>query len=86
MFQKAVPTQYMPIAENLPSFYCTYDIPLLLNYMQYFISHTIGPTDLLNPPPTPHFKISAVFLICFLKWLSIAHNCAPNVSLYWFLP
>ena len=28
-------------------------IPLLLDF---FISHTIGPTDLFHPSPAPHFK------------------------------
>jgi hypothetical protein len=65
-----------------------YGISLLLNYMQYFSSHKIGPDDLLNPPPTPHFNVSAVFLIRFPECpgLSAAHNCPPNVSLYWFIP
>ena len=33
---------------SLPSFYCMYDIPLLLHFL---ISHTIGATDLLHPSP-----------------------------------
>jgi hypothetical protein len=61
VFQKAVPTQYMTIPMNLPSFYCLYDIPRSLHCMQhFFISYTIGPTDLLNPPPTPHFKLRVI--------------------------
>jgi hypothetical protein len=77
----------MTTAMNLPSVYCMFDIPVLLNSTKYFISHTIGPAELLNPPPTQHFKVFAVFLICFPNCprLSTAHNCPPNVSLYWFL-
>jgi len=84
VLQKAVSTHFMTTVMNVPSFYCMYDISLLLNSMQYFISHKIGPADLLNPPPTSHFKVSAAFLICFPKCpgLSTAHNCPPNVSLY----
>jgi len=33
----------------------------------FFISHMIGPTDLLHPPPAPHFEIFQVFLICCPK-------------------
>jgi hypothetical protein len=40
---------------SLSSFYCMYDIPLLLD--SYFvISHTIGPTDRLHPLSAPHLK------------------------------
>jgi hypothetical protein len=78
----------MITAMNLPSFYCMYDISVLLNYMRYIISHTIGPADLLSPPQTLHFKMSAVFISCFPKCpeLITAHNSAPGVLLYWFLP
>jgi hypothetical protein len=51
---------------SLPLLYCTQDFLFLIDSMQYFfISHTIGPTDLLHPSPTPHFKTFQVFLICF---------------------
>jgi hypothetical protein len=40
----------------------------LLNSMQYlFISHTIGPTDFLQPSPAPHFKPFQALLIHFPK-------------------
>jgi hypothetical protein len=40
------------------------DIPLLTDSKyHFFISHMIGPTDLLHPSPTPHFKTFQVFLI-----------------------
>ena len=35
MFQKAVPTQHVTNPVNIPSFYCTQDIPLTLDSMQY---------------------------------------------------
>jgi hypothetical protein len=45
-----------------------YDIPLLLDSVQYFfISHTIGPTDLLHSSPAPHFKTFQILLIYFPK-------------------
>jgi len=35
---------------SYPSFYCLWDIPLLLDSLQYScISYTIGPTDLIHP-------------------------------------
>jgi hypothetical protein len=35
-------------------------IPVLLDSVQYFfISHTIGPTDLHRPSPAPPFKIAS---------------------------
>ena len=41
---------------------------IICDSMQYFfISHTIGPTDLQHPSPAPHFKTSQVFLIYFPK-------------------
>ena len=33
----------------------------------FFLSHTIGPADILNPPQGPHFKTFQVFLIYFPK-------------------
>ena len=61
-----VPTQDNPI--GLPSFYCTYEIPLLLDYLKYFlISHTIGPNDRPHPFPAPHFKTLPVSLTYFSK-------------------
>ena len=43
-----------------------YVIPLLLDCMSYFISHTISPGDLLLPSPG-HFKTSQIFLLYFPK-------------------
>jgi len=64
LFQKAVPTPDVTNPFSLPAVYCTQYIPLLLGSRQHFvISHTIGPTDLLNPSPAPYFKTSKVFPI-----------------------
>ena len=41
------------------------DIPLLLDSSLYFISYTIGPTDLLHPSRAPNFKTFHGFLIYF---------------------
>jgi hypothetical protein len=43
----------------------------------------IGPTDLLHPSPTPHFKTFHVFLIYCPKRPSFStiQNHAPNVAL-----
>jgi hypothetical protein len=49
VFQKAVPTQAVTNPVSLPSSYCLQHIPLLLDYMQYFIFHKISPTDFLHP-------------------------------------
>jgi len=60
------------------------DIPLLLHSVTLFISHTIGPTDLLHPSPVTNFKIFQVFLIYFPKCpgLNTALRYAPNVNSY----
>jgi hypothetical protein len=43
---------------SLSYFYCMWDIPVLLDSVQYFlIYHTIDLTDLLHSSPTPHFNI-----------------------------
>jgi len=52
---------------SLPSFYCTYDMPLPLDSTQQFIFHTIGPNDLLHLLSAQHFKTFQAFLICFPK-------------------
>jgi hypothetical protein len=39
---------------SLPPVYCYVDISLLFDSMAYFISHTVGPTD-LHPSQKPHF-------------------------------
>ena len=47
-----------PIKLTFLLFYCMYDIPLLLDSMEYFlISHTICLTYLLHHFPAPHFII-----------------------------
>ena len=41
-------------------------VPLPLDSEQhFFISHTIGPNDLLNPSPAPHLKRFQIFLMYF---------------------
>ena len=62
-----VPPQYVTNPVSLPCFHCLCNIPFLLDYTLYFVSHTTGPLDLLNPSPTPHFKTFKAFLIYFLK-------------------
>ena len=53
---------------NFPSFHCMQDIPPLLDSLHHFsISHTIGPTDLLQPFPISRSKTCQVFLIYFPK-------------------
>ena len=50
MLQKAVPTQNVTNPVALHSFYCVSDISVLSDSKQcFFISHTIGATDLLHP-------------------------------------
>jgi hypothetical protein len=48
----------------------------------------IGPTDLLHPSPTPHFKTLQVFLIYCPKRPSFStiQSHAPNVAVHYFLP
>ena len=45
--------------------YCFQDIPFLLDSMQCFAFHTIGPMDLLCLYPAPHFKTIQIFFIYF---------------------
>ena len=49
----------------------------------YFVSHSIGPTDLF-PSPAPRFKTCQVFLIYFPKCpiFNTIQFYAPNVALY----
>ena len=43
-------TQDVTNPVTLPSIYSVYDVPVLLDCMQYFlISYTIGPADILHP-------------------------------------
>jgi len=39
---------------SLPPYYCTYDISLLFDAMEYFISYTVGPND-IHLSQTSHF-------------------------------
>jgi hypothetical protein len=70
---------------SLPSFYLMQDIPLLLASTQCFISHTNGPTDLLNPFPALHFKPFKIFVIYMPKCpglntiLGYVRNAAPRL-------
>jgi len=58
---------------SLPSIYYMWYIPFLLGYNRYFfISHTIGPTDILYPTPAPDLKTFKAFLIYFLKCSSFS--------------
>ena len=51
---------------NLPVFCRIHNASFPLDCMQYFyISHTIGPTDLLHPSPAPRYETLKVFLIYF---------------------
>jgi hypothetical protein len=62
---------------TLPSFYCMFDIPLLLDSLSYFfISHTIGPANLVHHSSAPHFKTSQVLLIYSMKCQSSAPHKA----------
>jgi len=54
-----VPTQDVTNPVNLPSFYCLYVIPLLLDSLNYFFSHAICHFSPLR------LKTSHVFLIYF---------------------
>jgi hypothetical protein len=54
-----------------------FDIPLLLDSLpHFFISHTIGPTNLVHPSPAPHFRTSQVLLIYWVKCQSSAPHKA----------
>jgi hypothetical protein len=71
---------------NLPSiFFIVYWIFLssltLCITTYFFISYTIGTTD-LHPFPAPHFKTFQAFLLCFLKCpnLRIIKSYTPNYS------
>ena len=62
--QKAVSKKIVTNPVSLPFIYFMQDIPLLLDSKQYiFISHMIGPNDLLHPSPASHFKTFQVFLV-----------------------
>ena len=68
VFYKAVPAQDVNSPVILPSFYCLWDISLLLDSLQhFFISYRIGLTDLLYPSPAAHFNTSKKYLIYFPK-------------------
>jgi len=50
----------------------------------FFVSHKIGPPDLIHPSPKPHFKPCMIFQIYFSKYsiFSIIKRYAPNVTFY----
>ena len=65
VFQKAVATQDATNPVAVSSLHYMQYIPVLLDCMQhFFISHTIGPTDPLNPSPAPQFDTFQLFLNC----------------------
>jgi len=69
----------------LPSFYFMQDVSALLNSVYFFfISHMIGPTNLLHPSPAPRFETSPVFLINISKEpsFSIIQDYASHVEHY----
>jgi hypothetical protein len=53
----------MPNPNTLPPFYYPGDIPLPVDFVKYFISHTIGETVIPCPSPASRFKTFQVFLI-----------------------
>ena len=68
VFWKGVVTQDVTHPASLPSFRFMQDVHILLDFvLDFSISHTIGPTDLLHPSPAPHFKTFKVLLIYFPK-------------------
>ena len=68
VFGKGVVTQDVTHPASLPSFRFMQDVHILLDFvLDFSISHTIGPTDLLHPSPAPHFKTFKVLLIYFPK-------------------
>ena len=82
LFQKAVFTQNMTNPFIRPSCHCKQDIPLLHDYLQhFFISHTIGPTDLFHHSPAPHFRTFQVYLIyCPIPVLSVLNWICWNTT------
>ena len=58
VFYKAVPTQDVTYPFPLTSVYSVQDVLLFDSMYYFFISHTIGPTDLPRPSPGPHFRTS----------------------------
>jgi hypothetical protein len=85
VFFKAVPTPDATNPVSLPSFRLLhYDIPLLFDSVQYyFISQSIGPTELLHSSSPPHLKTLQVFLINFPKCPNFGtlQSCAPSFAL-----
>ena len=79
-FYKPVPTQDVTNPVSLPFFFYMQDIPLPLDCLLCFISHTISPTDLLQPSPAPNFRTSPVFLFYFPQFqhhTMLFSNCTP---------
>jgi hypothetical protein len=48
----------------------------------FFVSHSVGPSDLLHPSPLSDLKTFKAFLIYFSKCQSFSaiQSCAPNVA------
>jgi hypothetical protein len=63
------------------------DASLLVDYMEYLISRTIRPNNLLHPSPVPHLKTVQVFVIYLPKCpiFNITNSIARNLVFYWFL-
>ena len=87
VFQKAVPTPDVTNPVSPPPFYSTQNSFPPDSMQHFFISHTIGPPDLLNPSPEQHFKTFQGFLIYFPKCPSFGttQTYTPNVAFYYFL-
>jgi len=62
---------------SLLSVYCMQDIPLVFGSMQYSVSHTIYPTDLLHTPSILHFETFKKFLIYFQVSASQEYTINP---------
>jgi hypothetical protein len=57
VFSGAVPKQDVTNSASHTSYYMC-GMPVLLESMQpIFTTHMIGPTNLLQPPAAPHFKL-----------------------------
>jgi hypothetical protein len=68
-----------------PQFYCTCHIPVLMDSMQYFFFHTIGPTDLLHPSPIPHLKTFKVFLSSLASVIAYFNSLYALILQYYWL-
>jgi hypothetical protein len=74
VFAKEVPIQHVANPVTRSSYYCVYDVPFFLAFMQCFlVSHTICPTD-LHPSAAPLFEN---FTRIFNLLPEISHVSAP---------